>query len=181
MKYIIDLNRRAIDLIETYAQIILSKILTPFATGYVDLQSPSGAGICFVAYDHNGDVYASDEARMLGQMGDRTFRMGNVHKNSYEDIFSGPVIRELVESSCVECLPGCSECAFQTYCGADPILNYVTQGDLYGHRNTNEFCQKNKAIITLLFDYLRNGDDFTRRLLIGWATGVNHAIDKQNG
>jgi His-Xaa-Ser system radical SAM maturase HxsB len=42
---IIDLNRNGTRVVEIYAQILLTKILTPYATGYVDLQSPAGAGI----------------------------------------------------------------------------------------------------------------------------------------
>ena len=39
----IELNKQGEFFVEDYARIILTKILTPFSTGYVDLQSPSGA------------------------------------------------------------------------------------------------------------------------------------------
>ena len=74
---------------EVYTQILLQRILTPFATGYVDLQSPAGAGIGAVVYNYDGDVYASDEGRVLAEMGDTTFRLGHVHRDSYEEIFAG--------------------------------------------------------------------------------------------
>jgi uncharacterized protein len=172
LEYIIECNKKGTNLVEGFAQILLSKILTPFATGFVDLQSPCGAGIGFVAYNHDGEVYASDEGRMLAQTGDHSFRMGNVHHNTYEDIFGGATVRSLVESSCIETLPGCSECAFQTYCGADPIHNYATQSDLIGHQPTSDFCRKNKEVIRLLLEYLRNGDAFTKDLFVSWATAV---------
>lgn len=168
--YILTLNRHGVQMVEGFAQILLTKILTPFATGFVDLRSPTGAGIGFVAYNYDGDVYASDEARMLAQTGDKSFRMGNVHSDSYSDIFGGSTATALVESSCVEVLPGCSECAFQVYCGADPIHNYVTQGDIIGHRPTGDFCQKNMAVIRMLLEYLRDGDNFTKNLLLSWAS-----------
>lgn len=171
--YIMELNRQGIHIVEGFAQVLLGKILTPFATGFVDLQSPAGAGMSFVAYNYDGDVYASDEARMLAETGDKTFRMGNLYSDSYSDIFGGSTIRTLVDSSCVEVLPGCSECAFQIYCGADPIHYYTTQGDIIGHRPTSDFCQKNKAIIRMLLEYLRNGDDFTRDLLLSWISPRN--------
>jgi His-Xaa-Ser system radical SAM maturase HxsB len=170
LAYIIELNRQGIHMVEGFAQVLLGKILTPFATGFVDLQSPAGAGISFVAYNYDGDIYASDEARMLAKMRDRTFRMGNLYSDSYDDIFGGSTIRAIVDNSCVEVLPGCSECTFQVYCGADPIHNYTTQGDIIGHMPTSDFCQKNKAIIRLLFEYLRNGDDFIRDLFLSWVS-----------
>ncbi|MFL5561019.1 MAG: His-Xaa-Ser system radical SAM maturase HxsB, partial [Gemmatimonadaceae bacterium] len=45
LEYIIELNRRGVRISEIYSQILLTKMLTPFSTGYVDLQSPAGAGI----------------------------------------------------------------------------------------------------------------------------------------
>ena len=170
LEHIIELNRQGIHIVEGFAQILLEKILTPFAAGFVDLQSPTGSGMSFVAYNYDGNVYASDEARMLAKMGDETFRMGSVYTNSYSDIFGGSTIRALVNNSCVEVIPGCSECAFQVYCGADPIHNYTTQGDIIGHRPTSDFCQQNKEIIRLLFEYLNSGDDFVRDLFLSWVS-----------
>jgi len=167
---IIDLNRKGTPLVEVYTQILLQKILTPFATGYVDLQSPAGAGISAVAYNYDGDVYAGDEARMLAEMADTSFRMGNVHTDSYEDLFGGDLVRGLVEASVLETLPGCSDCAFAPYCGADPIFHWTTQGDPIGHRPSSAFCQKNIGVFRHLFDFLRNGDAFTKALFISWAT-----------
>src|SRR5262249_18600683 len=86
LAYILDLNRRGVDFQEVYAKILLTKILTPYATGYVDLQSPAGAGTSVIVYNYDGDVYASDEARMLAEMRDTTFRLGNVYEDSFESM-----------------------------------------------------------------------------------------------
>lgn len=170
LAHIIELNRRGIDLVEVYAQILLTKILTPFATRYVDLQSPAGAGIGAVAYNYDGDVYVSDEARMLAEMGDTTFRLGNVHRDTYETIFGGDILRAVVSGSVQETMPGCAECAFLPYCGADPVFHHRTQGDLMGHRPTSAFCARNLAIIRHLLELLRGGDAFVRQLFSRWAT-----------
>jgi uncharacterized protein len=167
--YILDLNRRGTFFIEGYAQLLLTKILTPFSTGYVDLQSPAGAGISAVVYNYDGDVYVSDEARMLAEMGDKTFKMGNVHQDSYESIFGGPLLRRLVAASCVESLPGCSDCALQKWCGADPVENYAKQGDIFGHRPTGEFCQRNMTIMKYLLRLYHDGDEVTRRIFWSWV------------
>ena len=34
----------------------------------MDLRSPAGAGMGVVVYNYNGNVYASDESRMLAEM-----------------------------------------------------------------------------------------------------------------
>ena len=172
LDYIIEVNRKGINFVELYAQLILTRILTPFSTGYVDLQSPAGAGIGVAVYNYDGDVYASDESRMLAEMGDKQFRLGNVHADSYEQIFGGELLRTIVASSCVESIPGCADCAFQTFCGADPIFNYATQGDMVGHRPTNEFHQKNLFIIKHLLT-LYHSDPVIRRIFWAWVHNIH--------
>ena len=44
--------------------------------GYVDLRSPAGIGLGALVYNYDGKVFASDEGRMLAEMGDRTFELG---------------------------------------------------------------------------------------------------------
>jgi His-Xaa-Ser system radical SAM maturase HxsB len=170
LRHIIDVNRNGYGLVETYAQILLQKMLTPYPTGYVDLQSPSGLGIGAVVYNYDGGVYASDEGRMLAEMGDNSFKLGDV-TDSFESLFGGPLLQSLVEGSCHETMPGCSECAFSPFCGADPVFHWAVQGDPVGHRPTSDFCRKNFEIIRHLLELLRHGDDFTKRLLHEWAFG----------
>jgi uncharacterized protein len=168
LAYVLELNRRGIEMTEVYAKIILTKILTPFATTFTDLQSPSAAAIGAVVYNYDGDVYATDEPRMLAEMNDKTFRLGNVHENSYEEIFGSRAVRALTTASVNESLPGCSDCPYQLYCGADPIFHHATQGDVVGHRPTSEFCRRNMAIINELFRYIRAGDRDVMRIFWSW-------------
>ncbi len=125
LAYILDLNRRGIEMTEIYAKIILTKILTPFATTFTDLQSPAAAAIGAVVYNYDGDVYATDESRMLAEMNDKTFRLGNLHQNGYEEMFGSQAVQALVAASVNESLPGCSDCPYQLYCGADPVFHHA--------------------------------------------------------
>jgi len=168
--YIMEVNLRGYPLVEDFTTILLSRILTPFATGFMDLQSPTGAGIAGVVYDFNGDVYPCDEGRMLAKMGDRCFYMGNVNRDTYIDLFTSPVMQELVGASCVETLPGCHGCVLQTYCGADPIRNYSVQGNLVGHRPTSDFCEKHKAILEFLLTLLDEGRPDVMDVFWSWIT-----------
>jgi radical SAM protein with 4Fe4S-binding SPASM domain len=120
-------------------------------------------------YNYDGDVYATDESRMLAEMGDTQFRLGNVHTDRYEDIFLTPLAQDLVKASITESLTGCSDCAFQPVCGADPVFNYATQGDLVGHRPTSEFHERNFFLIKHLLErYYSNPS--TRRILSSWVS-----------
>lgn len=168
LAHIVELNRKGTDFIEAYAKLILTKILTPFPTNFVDLQSPNGAAIGVVVYNYDGDAYASDESRMLAEMGDHTFRLGNVHRDSYDELFKGQIAQTLCEASVNESLPGCSDCPYQTYCGGDPLRNHVEQGDIIGHRPTSNFCKKNMGITNELFRYILSSDRDVMRIFWAW-------------
>lgn len=172
LDYIIDINRKGRFFSEYFATLLLSRILTPFATGFVDLQSPAGTGISGVIYDYDGKVYVSDEARMLAVMTlDQTFCLGNVHHNSWEEIFCGPKLKKIITDSCLESLPGCAWCVYQPYCGSDPVRNYFIFNDLIGKRPESDFCRKHKALFDLMFDYIENGSEDVQDILWSWITG----------
>ncbi len=154
---------------ETYAAIILKKMLTSEDAGYVDLTSPSGMGIGAVAYNYDGYVYASDESRMLVEMGDPTFRLGKVPDNSYEEIFTSPHLLEPLEASFAYSAPMCNDCAFEPYCGADPVFHHKVYRDYLGRKPESEFCSRHMAIFRFLIEAMES-DPFTKRLFTKWAT-----------
>lgn len=155
LDYIIELNLRGDFFVENFTALLLKKILTPFCIGFVDLQSPAGLINGVVVYNYDGYVYASDESRMLAENNDFTFRLGHVTEK-YNDLFYGMKTQEIAQSWSNEALAGCSDCGFQAYCGADPVRNYSTQGDMYGFRPGSWFCKKNKAVISHIFSLMIN-------------------------
>lgn len=152
-EYILELNLAGEFFVEEYAAMLFQKILTPFPVGFVDLQSPSGIINGVAVYNYDGYLYASDESRMLAEQGDYTFRLGSVNED-YTSLFYGRKAQQLARLWGTEYIAGCSDCAFQGYCGADPVRNYSMQGDCYGHRPTSLFCRKNKQLIEYLFSLL---------------------------
>ena len=152
--YIIELNRSGVYFSEDYATIILRKIMTPFPVGYVDLQSPAGLINSVIVFNYDGHVYASDESRMLAENKDYTFRLGHVENNTYKEIFYGEKAKQISEFWSNEALPGCSDCGYQQYCGADPVHHHATQNSLVGYRPTSTYCQKNMGIINFIFELL---------------------------
>jgi His-Xaa-Ser system radical SAM maturase HxsB len=171
LDYIIRINLTGVHFPEQFATLILTKILTPYSTGFVDLQSPAGTGISGVIYDYNGDVYVSDEARMIARTtGSKRFCLGNVHSNSWQEMFSGGRLKEIISASCIEALPGCAWCVFQPYCGGDPVRNYFLYGDMISNQPTSSFCQKSKAIFRLLFNYLRQKEPSIEDVFWAWIT-----------
>lgn len=153
LDYIIELNQKGTFFREEYATIILKKMITSFNSGFVDLQSPAGIVNSVIVYNYDDYVYASDESRMLAEMGDYTFRLGSVDED-YETIVYGEKVKQLAKIWANETLAGCSDCALKVYCGSDPVRNHSTQGDVYGYRPQSLLCRKNKAIIEYIIELI---------------------------
>ncbi len=168
LEHILRLNREGVPFREVYAAILLRGMLTSRPSSYVDLQSPTGAGLSALVYNHDGNVYSSDEGRMLAEMGDRSFLMGNVHRHSWEQLFLESPILDIADRTMTESLPGCSECAFQPWCGSNPVFHHATQGDVVGHRPTSAFCRRQMGIMRHLVQLLED-DPAAARILRRWV------------
>lgn len=169
LKYIIEINKRKF-FPEYFAALLFSRILTPFSTGFVDLQSPSGAGISGVIYDYEGSVFPADEARMLARMGDNHFCLGNVYKDSWYDIFVGSKLMRITQKANVETTFPCAFCAYQAFCGADPVRNYLECGSESRNMNSTPFCIKHKTIFDALFTFIKNADETEKNIIWSWIT-----------
>lgn len=169
LAYLIELNLAGTRIDEVYTSILLQHILTPFPTGYVDLRSPTGIGLGVLVYNYDGKVYASDEGRMLAETGDDRFVLGHVSQ-SYQELMQSDPMRWVLASGVSEALPGCSDCAFQPYCGADPVFHTGRQNDPIGHRPTSDFCRKHMGMFQHLFGLLADRDPDVMRVFLSWVS-----------
>lgn len=168
-EHILELNKKGTFFVEEFASIVLRKMLTPYCTGFVDLQSPAGLINSVLVYNYDGGVYCSDESRMLAEDGDFTFRLGSVD-DSYESLVFGKKAKEIANVWANEALAGCSDCAVRQFCGADPVRNHSTQGDIYGHRPTSLLCHKNKSIIEYLISLIIDRHDEVMPIFRSWVS-----------
>jgi His-Xaa-Ser system radical SAM maturase HxsB len=168
LDYLLTLNAAGIEIVETYSAILLRHIFTPFGSNYVDLRSPAGAGLAVIVYNYDGKVYPADEARMAAETGDTRFTLGTVNE-SLDELLESEAMRWLATGAVAEALPGCRDCAFVPFCGADPVYHAVFQGDPIGVRETSEFCQKHMGMFKVLFRHMERGDPETLRTFQAWA------------
>lgn len=168
LDHLLAVNRSGYFMEETYGRMLLGQLLTPFSHGYVDLRSPTGAGLGAVVYDYDGVVYPSDEARMLASMGDRSFAMGRVDQPVTTWLESS-AMQKVLGAGVVEALPTCADCAYAPLCGADPIDHYARQGNTIGHKPTSDFCRKQMGLFDLLLERWEKGSIIDRKILEGWA------------
>ncbi len=104
---------------------------------------------------------------MLGEMGDAHFCLGNLLKDSYEDMMLSDVLIDTLTQTMTEGVPGCSDCGFQPSCGTDPVRHYRLQGDVVGFKPTSEFCQRHMALFRHIIGILEAGGA-AANVLKGW-------------
>ena len=167
LKYIIELNKKGIFVREGHANIFLTKILKGYGMNYMELRSPCGAAVGQMAYYYDGNVFTCDEARMLHEMGDSTFCIGNVEEQSYDRLMESPVSKTVCKFSVVESLPGCTDCPYQAYCGVCPVINYAMDSDVICRQVHAWRCTIYKGILDILFGLLKYDDN--RELFLKWV------------
>ena len=168
LAHILELNARGVPIREEYAAILLDKMMGVSGNGYIDLQSPSGLGIAGLVYNYDGGIYASDEGRMLAEMGDHRFELGHLDSACFADLITDPKLISILDETMLEGVPMCSDCAFLPYCGSDPVFHWTSQGDLVGHKALSTFCAKQMAILRHLIT-LMHDDPAARAVLESWV------------
>jgi uncharacterized protein len=167
--YMIELNRQGVEILERNAAIFLTKMLTPADPNYLDLRSPCGAGVGQIAYNFDGDLFTCDEGRMVAQMGDDVFQIGNIEESTYEEVVQHDAVKSIAVASCVDGLPGCMDCVYKPYCGVCPVYNYAEQGTIFGQMPTNERCKLYHGIQTYLFEWLSRDDQEVLDIFSKWT------------
>jgi His-Xaa-Ser system radical SAM maturase HxsB len=153
LRYVLKINRSGRHFPEFYATLILKRMFADRPLGYVDLRSPAGIGLGALVYNYDGKVFASDEGRMLAEMGDRTFELGSVAESYRSLVFSDKLL-DLIGSSLTQCAPECLDCVYEAHCGADPVYHHATQADPVGMKPLSEFCARQKGVMNLLLEIL---------------------------
>jgi uncharacterized protein len=168
--YILELNKNGTEILERFAAIFLTKILGGEDPNFLDIRSPCGAGIGQIAYNYDGKVFTCDEGRMLHEMGDSTFLIGEVGKESYRDMMGHETVRALAIASTLEAQPDCVNCTYQPYCGVCPVHNHKTQGSIFGRMRESTLCAVHKGIQDYLFEKIGSGDKATLEVFQKWTT-----------
>jgi len=169
LDYMIELNRQGVEILERTAAILLTKMLTPHDPNYLDLRSPCGAGIGQVAYNYDGTVFTCDEGRMLYQMGDDMFQIGEIPGSSYKDLIDSAPVKALSVASCLDVIPECADSVYKPYLGVCPVYNYSEQGGIFGNMATNERHKMYVSILEYLFGKIAGNDEETLDILTKWT------------
>ena len=168
--YMLELNRNGVQILERFAAIFLTKILGGQDPNFLDVRNPCGAGIGQIAYNYDGKVFTCDEGRMLHEMGDSTFLIGDVRQNSYRELVGHETVRALAIASNLDAQPDCVNCAYNPYCGVCPVHNHKTQGTLFGRMRESTLCAVHKGIQDYLFEKIGSDDPQVMETFRRWTT-----------
>ncbi len=167
MKYIMKLNTSGTYVSERMARTILTKAMLKRDPGYVDMMSPSGAGRTVMAYAPDGGCYPTDEARMLG---DDIFRLGDIHKESYDDMLNKENLLYLLSAGCSELWNYRS--VYSPWLNADPVVNYAVEKNIV-QKGNSRLQQVLKHQFDTVFSYLL-GDKKYADVFQRWTQGAPH-------
>lgn len=164
-------NRQGVSIREVYASILLNKMLSTFDAGFVDLQSPTGAGTSALVYNYDGYVYPSDEARMLAESGDTSLRIGKIG-TPLPELLKSPVRHELIKASLVDQIEGCRDCAYRLFCAPNPVDAQAQHGYLHPPVQDTEHCQRHMGMFDQMFLAWRDADEDVKDIFAEWARPI---------
>ncbi len=168
LEEIFRINRAGKFFKEAHATILLDRIQGK-NVNYMELRSPCGAAVGQMAYYADGNIFTCDEGRMLFEMGQDTFLLGNVFKSSYQDLVKSSVCKTVCASSSLETLPSCCDCVYQPYCGTCPVVNYAMTKDVIEKQPGNYRCKIYSGMLDSLFTKLRENDVEITKILRKWG------------
>ncbi|WP_374962223.1 His-Xaa-Ser system radical SAM maturase HxsB [Spongiibacter tropicus] len=163
---VLEYNREGKPIVEHSAAIHLKRLNTVGFSAYADLKSPSGYLLNTVLFNYDGKIFGSDEARMLQRVvKDIDLSCGSIDAEPLSNL---SLTHYLMASSFTHDQPGCAECAYQPFCGADPCQNISLFGEPVGNKAVSSFCQYHKGMFTFLVDRLYH-DPESAEMLNRWT------------
>lgn len=136
----------------------LSQLYRSEFGAHVDLQSPAGYALSACILNYDGVVYGSDESRMLVErLGAEAPNLKIIEANEPTKILNEEAHEDILASSFSECSPHCEQCAYQPFCGSDPIHHLYTQGDFVGFKTDSTFCRYSMFMFDLLVRKISGG------------------------
>lgn len=169
LNYIIEKAVNGTNISEGYAKIFLNKMIGNNDLNYMELRSPCGGAIGQLAYNYDGSIYTCDEGRMLSEMGDDSFKLGDVFSSNLKQLIKSPVCKTVAIASCMEVIPGCEQCIYRPYCGVCPVCNYEQFNDIFAPSVGTYRCKIYSGIMKILFEKIKENDPKIMKLFYEWA------------
>lgn len=148
---------------EFYLAHCLRRILAPGLDGHTDLRNPNIPTGANAVIDFDGQIYPSDEARMLARIRRVNLAIGNV-----SDGLDQEKLALLAPGHINNFDPDCIHCPYQPFCGTDPIDDLSRSGRIDVPRQDSWFCQRHLAVFDLAMELIYSKDPAVEFTLSRW-------------
>jgi His-Xaa-Ser system radical SAM maturase HxsB len=164
VRYLIERNHRTGHVVEEfYLSLCLRRVLGPGADGHTDLRNPNIPSEQSILIDFDGQIYPSDEARMLARIRRVDLSIGNV-----ADGVDAEKLALMAPSHINNFDPDCIHCPYQPFCGSDPVDDLSRTGRIDLPRHESWFCQRQISVFDLAIELLYSCDDRDRFSVSRW-------------
>lgn len=148
---------------EFYLAHCLRRILASGMDSHTDLRNPNVPTGANAVIDFDGQIYPSDEARMLARVRQVDLSIGNV-----SDGLDQEKLALLAPGHINNFDPDCIHCPYQPFCGTDPIDDLSRSGRIDMPRHETWFCQRHLAVFDLAMKLLYSFDPSVEFTLSRW-------------
>lgn len=153
---------------EYYLAHILRRIMQGGHNGHTDLRNPAWIARDFLLIDFDGTFYPTDEARMLTRVGVADLSIGTLETGLDHSRISA---FDSVSTNSTD--PDCLHCAYQPFCGIDPIDDISRYGRVDLPRHLTEHCRLHEGLFDLAFELLYSPRPEVRASVAGWLRAKN--------
>jgi His-Xaa-Ser system radical SAM maturase HxsB len=161
--YILELNKKGTLMMERGLMVMLQKLIKKEDPMYTELMNPCGAGRGQIAYKENGDVVVCDNARHVEE---DLFTLGNVMKDSYNEIMNHPVLLNTIQASLLDVYR--PHDPYNAWNGICPIESHNMQGNVVT-KLCGAFRHKiHEAQLTFLFELMQEEENM--QIFKKWLT-----------
>ncbi|MBZ9775976.1 His-Xaa-Ser system radical SAM maturase HxsB [Mesorhizobium sp. CO1-1-8] len=163
--YIIDRNHRTGRYVEEYYfSQCLSRFLRSGADNHVDLRNPNFFASDYIVIDHDGQLYPTDEARMLSRIGRVDLSIGTVAAGVDQT-----KVQLLNQVSINNFDADCIHCVYQPFCGTDVVDDLSRDGRVDLARTETWFCKRHISLFDKVVEVITRRDDAAMQSLARWA------------
>lgn len=153
---------------EYYLAHILRRIMQGGHNGHTDLRNPAWIARDFLLIDFDGTFYPTDEARMLTRVGVADLSIGSLSAGLDHVAISA---FDSVSTNSTD--PDCIHCAYQPFCGTDPIDDISRYGRVDLPRHLTEHCRLHKGLFDFAFELLYSSRSEVRSSVAAWLRAKN--------
>ena len=147
-------------------EVALKRVFEPRFNSHVDLRNPNPPAQDCIIIDYDGQLYPSDEARMLARVGHADLCIGSLANGIDQD-----AVTALRWNQINDVHEDCIHCAYQIYCGIDAVDDLARYDRIDAIKHTTNFCQSNMNLFNWIFEKITQNDAKYLFNFSGFLTG----------